>query len=271
VRHALLPMLATRAGDGVVDVLARTAETAREDEELLASLAAQAFERLVTVRDGAATAATDDLLAEPQAIGRRVVKLAAKAGSDRILSWTHVATLLSFAQSGRPGIVRAGGCELELSGAARVLSFRAPRPLTAPAALPSRELPVPGSVELPEAGLRLRAARQAVDAMGGFDAATVDQPLRAVIAGPDVGPALLVRGWRPGDTLQPMGLSGRKKVQDLFVDRKVPRAHRRAVPIVTAPDGRIVWVAGYALGEPFRVTPATKSVVVLSFEPLGGP
>jgi tRNA(Ile)-lysidine synthase len=130
---------------------------------------------------------------------------------------------------------------------------------------------VPGSVELPEAGLRLRAARQAVDAMGGFDAATVDQPLRAVIAGPDVGPALLVRGWRPGDTLQPMGLSGRKKVQDLFVDRKVPRAHRRAVPIVTAPDGRIVWVAGYALGEPFRVTPATKSVVVLSFEPLGGP
>jgi hypothetical protein len=29
-----------------------------------------------------------------------------------------------------------------------------------------------------------------------------------------------------------------------------------------------VWVTGHALGESFRVTPATKSVVVLSFESL---
>ena len=70
--------------------------------------------------------------------------------------------------------------------------------------------------------------------------------------------------------LQPLGLSGRKKVQDLFVDRKVPRDVRHSVPIVTAADGRIVWVACLALGEGFRVTPATKSVVVLSFESLGG-
>ena len=83
-------------------------------------------------------------------------------------------------------------------------------------------------------------------------------------------PGQLVRSWRPGDTLQPLGLSGRKKVQDLFVDRKVPRTARHLVPIVTAADGRIVWVAGVALGEAFRVTPATKSVVVLSFESLGG-
>jgi len=56
----------------------------------------------------------------------------------------------------------------------------------------------------------------------------------------------------------------------LFVDRKVPRRARHSVPIVTAADGRIVWVAGVALGEAFRVTSATKSVVVLSFESLGG-
>jgi tRNA(Ile)-lysidine synthase len=78
---------------------------------------------------------------------------------------------------------------------------------------------------------------------------------------------LVVRAWRPGDALQVLGLSGRKKVQDLFVDRKVPREGRHMVPVVAHPDGRIVWVAGHALGEPFRVSQATKSVVVLSFEP----
>jgi len=70
-----------------------------------------------------------------------------------------------------------------------------------------------------------------------------------------------------GDALQVLGLSGRKKVQDLFVDRKVPRERRHMVPVVAHPDGRIVWVAGHALGEPFRVSEATKSVVVLNFEP----
>ena len=56
----------------------------------------------------------------------------------------------------------------------------------------------------------------------------------------------------------------------MFVDRKVPRADRHRVPIVTSADGRIVWVAGHALAGGFGVTDATKSVVVLSFEPLGG-
>jgi tRNA(Ile)-lysidine synthase len=90
-------------------------------------------------------------------------------------------------------------------------------------------------------------------------------PGQAVAAGLE-GP-LVVRGWRPGDALHVLGLSGRKKVQDLFVDRKVPRERRHMVPVVAHPDGRIVWVAGHALGEPFRVSEATKSVVVLSFEP----
>ena len=106
--------------------------------------------------------------------------------------------------------------------------------------------------------------------MGGLPALSTGGLSQAVIPAVTAEPGLFVRSWRPGDALQPLGLSGRKKVQDLFVDRKVPRDVRHSVPIVTAADGRIVWVAGLALGEAFRVTPATKSVVVLSFESLGG-
>ena len=81
---------------------------------------------------------------------------------------------------------------------------------------------------------------------------------------------LVVRAWQAGDRMRLPGGSGRKKVQDVFVDRKVPRADRHRVPIVTAADGRIIWVLGHALAGGFGVTDATKSVVVLSFEPLGG-
>ena len=43
---------------------------------------------------------------------------------------------------------------------------------------------------------------------------------------------LKVRGWRPGDRL-----AGRqKKIQDVFVDAKVPRSEREAWPLVVRGD-----------------------------------
>ena len=79
-----------------------------------------------------------------------------------------------------------------------------------------------------------------------------------------IGSQLIVRYRRPGDRLQPLGAPGRRKVQDVLVDRKVPRDDRDGLPIVTTVSGEIVWVAGEVLADPFRVTPLTKSVVVLT-------
>jgi tRNA(Ile)-lysidine synthase len=54
-------------------------------------------------------------------------------------------------------------------------------------------------------------------------------------------PGLRVRGWRPGDRLAGHG----KKVQDVFVDAKVPRSEREAWPLVVRGD-EVVAVPGIA-------------------------
>jgi tRNA(Ile)-lysidine synthase len=87
---------------------------------------------------------------------------------------------------------------------------------------------------------------------------------KAVVDAGDLGAHLIVRERRPGDRLRPLGAPGRRKVQDVLIDRKVPRDDRDRVPIVTNENGQIVWVAGEVLAEPFRVTSLTKSVVVLT-------
>ena len=56
-------------------------------------------------------------------------------------------------------------------------------------------------------------------------------------------PGLHVRGWRAGDRLPIRG--GRKKVQDLFVDAKVPRTEREVWPLVVRGD-EVVVVPGIA-------------------------
>jgi tRNA(Ile)-lysidine synthetase-like protein len=55
---------------------------------------------------------------------------------------------------------------------------------------------------------------------------------------------LKVRGWRPGDRL-----AGRtKKIQDVFVDAKIPRSEREAWPLVVRGD-EVVAVPGIVEAE----------------------
>ncbi|MGN6872435.1 MAG: tRNA lysidine(34) synthetase TilS [Solirubrobacteraceae bacterium] len=80
-----------------------------------------------------------------------------------------------------------------------------------------------------------------------------------------LGTELVVRAWRPGDRMAPLGLGGAtKSLQDLFTARRVPRLERPRVPVVEC-DGEIVWVAGVATSERFKVTAATREAVRLSY------
>ena len=75
---------------------------------------------------------------------------------------------------------------------------------------------------------------------------------------------LLVRPWQPGDRMAPLGMGGgTKSLQDLFTARRVPRRRRMRVPVVES-GGEIVWVAGVATSERFKVTAATREAVRLS-------
>jgi tRNA(Ile)-lysidine synthase len=75
---------------------------------------------------------------------------------------------------------------------------------------------------------------------------------------------LLVRSRRAGDRFHPLGMKTDKKLQDFFVDHKVPREWRDRVPLLVA-GGRIAWVVGYRVAEWARTTPDSRSVLRVEF------
>jgi tRNA(Ile)-lysidine synthase len=81
-----------------------------------------------------------------------------------------------------------------------------------------------------------------------------------------VGPRILLRTWRPGDRFQPIGLTGTAKLQDLFVNQKVPAELRRQRVVATTESDEIFWVEGLRIGERFKVTPGTKRVLRWAWE-----
>jgi tRNA(Ile)-lysidine synthase len=70
---------------------------------------------------------------------------------------------------------------------------------------------------------------------------------------------LTVRNFVSGDRVALLGMRGTRKVQDLFVDRKLARARRSCWPLVVD-DNQILWIPAIARSRVALVTAETKSV-----------
>ena len=96
----------------------------------------------------------------------------------------------------------------------------------------------------------------------------MDGPWHVQLDAGAAGVELSVRSWLPGDRLQPSGMRGAKKLQDIFTDAKAPKAWRAGIPVVVSPKG-IVWVVGLRVAEWARPAAETRRVLDMKFEPGG--
>ena len=245
VRNEVLPAL-RQIGDRAEQTIAETARQLREEAEVLDIAASDALGAI----GGGPAVALDSLAPLPAALRRLVLRRLAEdaAGGPRPLSRREAEQIA--------GLGREGSKSLDLGGGLRVLAeygtvrfvregdeARIPDPV---------ELLVPGSVRF-----------------GSWEVeATFDALGDVAVSAAAVGPRLLVRSWREGDQMRPLGLGGTKSLQDLFTDRKVPRALRGELPVVEA-SGEIVWVAGVAVDERYATGEDDENAIALSARSTG--
>lgn len=263
VRHEALPALKAIGGEGVVDALARTAALIQDDADELDRLAIE-MSAGVVLPDGALDMAA--LAAAGPALARRVIRAALEqAAGGHFLSLEHVEAVRSLMKEGGarriqlPGLVasREGG-RIRIAPAAAAGSRQAPFETL---------LPVPGSAGVPGTGLVMSAE---VGRVTPPELAALRARADAVaVQGVEPG-RLTVRSRRPGDALRPLGAPGRRKLQDVFVDRKIGRDERDRVPLVVDDRGRIVWVVGHTIADEFRVTSPEASVLLLKVSRAAG-
>jgi len=262
IRHELVPVLNDIAPGGV-KALARLARLAADDEAFLEEAANENHARLV-LSDRSIDAAV--LSALPVVLARRLVRrFASETVPDANLSAEHLEAVCRLAATDNPvGSLDLTGLSVRKASGRLEFTAGVRQPSEAGVSWPVRELDVPGLVVLPEAGLAIEArAPDASEVLDAGHAREAERAVRVVIhRGPDAS-RLLVRNRRPGDRFQPLGAPGRRKLQDVFVDRKVPRLERDTVPVVTDVNGEIVWVAGVALAERCRIRAPGNDMLLL--------
>lgn len=254
IRLELVPLLETQYNPQLVPVLAATAERLRQDADYLEQATHEVWTGL-GASDGLGCAA---LLAQHPAIAVRLVRrLAAPLlPADQELSSGAVERALAAARRGGTGEfdLEHGLVAAVAYGRLRIWS----RAAAAPVAL--APVPVPGEVDVPELGVRVRTVLLA--AGQAQPPAFPDEVGRACFETDGLPGPLAVRTRRPGDRIWPVGMTGSQKLQDLFTDRKVPRHRRDRVPLLVCGDA-VLWVVGYRLDRRFILPPGMVAASVL--------
>ena len=253
IRHRVLPLL---GDDGVLE-LARLAEAtraakARRDgalDRLAAALVRSPAPGTVLCLDRPSLAALGEGLRE--GVLRRVLQSVGIDPSSRLVRDLSVK------------LVPVPGARLDLPGGltawAEPEELLAGRPHPPP---PETPLVAPGATRLPDWGIEVVTevvAPPASPRTGAWE---------ALLDGGVAADALAVRSRRPGDRYRPLGAPGERKLQDVLVDAKVPRAIRDRVPLLTA-GGRLVWVAGQRIAHDVRITASSASALRVRILPLG--
>lgn len=73
---------------------------------------------------------------------------------------------------------------------------------------------------------------------------------------------LMLRKWKKGDSFQPFGMKGNKKLSDFFIDEKLSLLEKENTWILVT-NQQIVWVIGMRIDDRFKLSSKTKNVMLI--------
>jgi len=256
LRLAVMPEF-KRQNPELIRTISRTSEIIREEDNYLELIVTKTLMKLIPKK----TDRTIELFLVPletmdRVILRRVLRRAIDAVKGlRGIGFVHIEDIIELVKRGN------SGDRIYLPKGIRVIKGYATLILTSeqPSRLGAYILNVPEELALKESGILIKSSFA--------DSAEIpcDGKSKVIIDAERIRLPLVVRARKSGDLFYPFGFGKRKKLQDFFVDEKIPRDERDSIPIVLSGDN-IVWIAGYRADERFRVTAETKKIALLEIK-----
>ena len=259
IRQEMLPVLG-RFNPRIIEALAKEAVLLRDENEAIEATLPAIMQKVLCAKDEAVRIRREEFNRLLPALRRRVLRKAIElvAGDDAIdHSWLRSGQALDFmaeAQSGRSMEI-PGGLILEREYDDLVIRARKQEtvfcvPLT-----------LPGETVVPAARLTIETVLLDTFPAPGYDGG--NYLWQAVFDYDKIPLPLYLRNRRPADRFCPAGMGGRsKKLQDYFVDEKVPQMRRNAAPLL-ATEQDVIWIVGMRTDARFLPGPGTMKVIIV--------
>ncbi|MEI7903898.1 MAG: tRNA lysidine(34) synthetase TilS [Candidatus Firestonebacteria bacterium] len=254
LRLKLIPDIEKNYSPGFKEAASRLLNILNEENNYISSGARKAFAALSEASESAVVFEKKGLLKVHPAILMRIFRLAVEflKGDLAGIEYKHLETCEGMLKAGRGKMDLPGGLVAEINSGKMYFRVRLG------ARLETAVIALPGKTAAGTYNFTARILKAPLKYRGGNEACldldTLELPL-------------LARTRKPADRFRPLGMKGNKKLQDLFVDAKIPEFERDSVPIITDNSGRIAWVVGLRIDDRFKITPGTKKVLHLKAKP----
>jgi tRNA(Ile)-lysidine synthase len=258
-RLELLPYLMSYYNENVAGALLRLAEVISAENRVLEDqTAAFMGANARQTAENELVLGSKSLLSVPIALQRRALRQAILSVRGHLQGVTYELTetiLSAVAQGQRRAVTLScdeGGPVRLLAGPAGLRVIRQRAPVTV---LPWRvEVGIPGDTVVRPAGLLIHAricfSREETECFvsGAYPEDSAAYGKREVVAFrvADLALPLNARSREPGDRIRLRPSGGTRKLQDVCVDRKIPREIRQSLAVLSAADGEVLGVAGVA-------------------------
>jgi tRNA(Ile)-lysidine synthase len=261
LRLEVIPLLRSHYNPNLTETLCRTAALLREEQDFLLVQASSALSQIqIEVSGPGIVVRRDEFIKLHRALQRVVLREAIERvkGDLVCITYRHLEDAVCLIREGGAGkhLKMPGGVCIRLVYDHCWIyqdhdGFTGMREEIA--------LSVPGEVHCPSLGFMVKTRLEE-------NYASTDARSCAVFDYEKIHPPFTIRGRRPGDYFFPYGMGGRrKKLQDFFVDYKVPRHERDQIPILTSLEG-ILWVIGWRLDGRFIAGPGSRKIMVVEFK-----
>lgn len=268
IRHVLLPILEKEYNPKIKESLNIIAQNMGGEFEYLSGIARRTLGRIAVIKPSLIRIKIKDLLREHAALRPLIVRQAIhllKENLNRITHrhWQEIDSML-FAVDQRSVDLPEGIRVVKKSGSLHFLKQKMGKNRKENKIKRVWKLAVPGKVVISDLGVKVRS--EIVKRIPKFGKETKHGNTEYV-NGDNISYPLKVRTWRNGDRIIPFGMKSSKKLQDIFVDEKVPKEIRSRIPLIIS-GNNVLWVAGLKLSETCRIDNTTLKIIKLSFTPL---
>lgn len=272
LRHELLPELETY-NPNIRNALIRTGHLMADVADLQKEIVDEIWPEVATeAGENAVLLRVDSLLSKPVATQRALFRHAAGrlAPELRDISFEQIARWLAFVTERQTGSRQAMIGNLEMQHMGDEVLLWKPGSDVSFQRFPQLEgdqpstLEVPGTLQLAD-GWTLKTTVGEITQGGHQRMMLESSKMRVFIDADKISGKLKARFWEWGDRIQVLGMKGRTKVAEIFVNEHVPQLLRARWPLVVD-ENQIVWVSGVRMAHSVRLTKSSKRYIELRLD-----
>ncbi|WP_297214115.1 MULTISPECIES: tRNA lysidine(34) synthetase TilS [Thermodesulfovibrio] len=259
IRQNLMPVIKS-ISPSATRAIVRTAEIMQQENDFINTSVTKALMRLMSRK----TDERVELFCNPMEILNIVIlRRALRVAIDSVkglrgIDFDHIEAIIELIKRGKAGdrVYLPKGIRAIKGYSTLIITAEKPKKLS------TYMVNEPKDVFISEASLLISIKEFKRDEINYFG----DGKNTVVVDAEKIKFPLLIRSRKEGDYFYPFGFGKRKKIQDFYVDEKIPREDRDLIPIIES-NGEIILIAGYRLDDRFKISDNTKRCLQIKVIP----